>query len=252
MQNWGSRCFFLLLSLVICGCDRSSKCTERKHSLYFKYVLFHQPTRHGGQESVMQQRFYLGSELHVKWKCHCLKAKRASLWPTEEFDLCSAAAVVQVSTRRARILLSSWVTMFIYEGFHHGPKISKTNIKMKVKIKVLLLICFYSSKCTKKMHWHSKQEILEMKQKKYILGVWSRCKVLWFFTSQVFPDVTILFSDVVKFNEICIHITPMQVVDMLNEIYIVFDTLSEKHNVYKVSRRKAWRYSQLSLVVLSV
>lgn len=53
---------------------------------------------------------------------------------------------------------------------------------------------------------------------------------------QVFPDVTILFSDVVKFNEICIHITPMQVVDMLNEIYIVFDTLSEKHNVYKVGR----------------
>ena len=47
--------------------------------------------------------------------------------------------------------------------------------------------------------------------------------------------MTILFSDVVKFNEICIHITPMQVVDMLNEIYIVFDTLSEKHNVYKVN-----------------
>lgn len=58
------------------------------------------------------------------------------------------------------------------------------------------------------------------------------------FVSQVFPDVTILFSDVVKFNEICIHITPMQVVDMLNEIYIVFDTLSEKHNVYKVSLHK--------------
>uniref|UniRef100_UPI00398EF35B soluble guanylate cyclase 88E-like n=1 Tax=Pristiophorus japonicus TaxID=55135 RepID=UPI00398EF35B len=53
-------------------------------------------------------------------------------------------------------------------------------------------------------------------------------------TCQVFPDVTILFSDVVKFNEICIHISPMQVVDMLNDIYIVFDTLSEKHNVYKV------------------
>lgn len=58
------------------------------------------------------------------------------------------------------------------------------------------------------------------------------------FVSQVFPDVTILFSDVVKFNEICIHITPMQVVDMLNEIYIVFDTLSEKHNVYKVRPNK--------------
>ncbi|XP_052473634.1 soluble guanylate cyclase 88E-like [Carassius gibelio] len=53
-------------------------------------------------------------------------------------------------------------------------------------------------------------------------------------TCQVYPDFTILFTDVVKFNEIWIHITPMQVVDMLNEIYIVFDTLSEKHNVYKV------------------
>lgn len=61
---------------------------------------------------------------------------------------------------------------------------------------------------------------------------------MFLFPPQVFPDVTILFSDVVKFNEICIHITPMQVVDMLNEIYIVFDTLSEKHNVYKVSAGK--------------
>lgn len=65
------------------------------------------------------------------------------------------------------------------------------------------------------------------------------------FVFQVFPDVTILFSDVVKFNEICIHITPMQVVDMLNEIYIVFDTLSEKHNVYKV-RSPTKRHSSLS------
>lgn len=65
------------------------------------------------------------------------------------------------------------------------------------------------------------------------------------FKPQVFPDVTILFSDVVKFNEICIHITPMQVVDMLNEIYIVFDTLSEKHNVYKVSGRAGGRRHSL-------
>lgn len=67
-----------------------------------------------------------------------------------------------------------------------------------------------------------------------MLTVCAIITTLSLFASQVFPDVTILFSDVVKFNEICIHITPMQVVDMLNEIYIVFDTLSEKHNVYKV------------------
>ena len=54
------------------------------------------------------------------------------------------------------------------------------------------------------------------------------------FFSQVFPDVTILFSDVVGFTRICSHITPMQVVSMLNTMYTLFDTLSEKHRVFKV------------------
>lgn len=53
-------------------------------------------------------------------------------------------------------------------------------------------------------------------------------------SSQVFPDVTILFSDVVGFTRICSHITPMQVVSMLNTMYTLFDTLSEKHRVFKV------------------
>ncbi|XP_042196017.1 soluble guanylate cyclase 88E-like [Callorhinchus milii] len=53
-------------------------------------------------------------------------------------------------------------------------------------------------------------------------------------TCEVFPDVTLLFSDVVGFTRICSHITPMQVVSMLNTMYTVFDTLSEKHQVFKV------------------
>ncbi|XP_078280574.1 soluble guanylate cyclase 88E-like [Rhinoraja longicauda] len=53
-------------------------------------------------------------------------------------------------------------------------------------------------------------------------------------TCEVFPDVTILFSDVVGFTRICGLITPMQVVSMLNTMYTLFDTLSEKHRVFKV------------------
>ncbi|XP_013784010.1 soluble guanylate cyclase 88E-like, partial [Limulus polyphemus] len=53
-------------------------------------------------------------------------------------------------------------------------------------------------------------------------------------TCQDFDCVTILFSDVVTFTEICSRITPMEVVSMLNSMYSMFDQLTEKHKVYKV------------------
>ncbi|XP_077552282.1 soluble guanylate cyclase 88E-like [Haemaphysalis longicornis] len=53
-------------------------------------------------------------------------------------------------------------------------------------------------------------------------------------TCQYFESVTILFSDVVSFTEICSRITPMEVVSMLNSMYSLFDELTEKHGVYKV------------------
>ncbi|XP_042225179.1 soluble guanylate cyclase 88E-like isoform X2 [Homarus americanus] len=53
-------------------------------------------------------------------------------------------------------------------------------------------------------------------------------------TCETFESVTILFSDVVTFTQICSRITPMEVVSMLNAMYSIFDKLTEKHNVYKV------------------
>lgn len=50
----------------------------------------------------------------------------------------------------------------------------------------------------------------------------------------MFDSVSILFSDVVTFTEICSRITPMEVVSMLNAMYSIFDTLTEQNNVYKV------------------
>ncbi|KPJ19146.1 Soluble guanylate cyclase 88E [Papilio machaon] len=56
----------------------------------------------------------------------------------------------------------------------------------------------------------------------------------WLFPLQMFDSVSILFSDVVTFTEICSRITPMEVVSMLNAMYSIFDTLTERNRVYKV------------------
>ncbi|CAG9569228.1 unnamed protein product [Danaus chrysippus] len=53
-------------------------------------------------------------------------------------------------------------------------------------------------------------------------------------TCEMFHSVSILFSDVVTFTEICSRITPMEVVSMLNAMYSIFDTLTERNRVYKV------------------
>lgn len=46
--------------------------------------------------------------------------------------------------------------------------------------------------------------------------------------------VTIFFSDIVGFTSMCGEMKPIQIMKMLNELYMQFDKLVEKHGVYKV------------------
>jgi len=46
--------------------------------------------------------------------------------------------------------------------------------------------------------------------------------------------VTIFFSDIVGFTSIAGDMRPIQVMKMLNELYVEFDKVSEKYGVYKV------------------
>ena len=49
-----------------------------------------------------------------------------------------------------------------------------------------------------------------------------------------FESVTILFSDIYGFTKICGKCEPIQIVDMLNKLYTMFDTVVELNRVYKV------------------
>lgn len=68
----------------------------------------------------------------------------------------------------------------------------------------------------------------------------SQCKILNIkilgstIDAKTYPDVTMLFSDIVGFTSICSRATPFMVISMLEELYKEFDEACGYFDVYKV------------------
>lgn len=52
--------------------------------------------------------------------------------------------------------------------------------------------------------------------------------------AKTYPEVTMLFSDIVGFTSICATTTPMMVINMLQNLYEQFDLYCGQLDVYKV------------------
>ena len=58
--------------------------------------------------------------------------------------------------------------------------------------------------------------------------------ILIYILFQVFDNVTIMFSYMVGFAEICSQASAMKIVECINNVFTMFDNIIDKYDVFKV------------------
>ncbi|KAH8380698.1 hypothetical protein KR009_007840 [Drosophila setifemur] len=124
----------------------------------------------------------------------------------------------------------------VYERFkmlNHGRKVNFVDTMFQMLEK-------YSNNLEELIRERTEQLDIERKKTEQLLNrmlpssVAEKLKMGLGVDPEEFSDVTIYFSDIVGFTTIAAHCSPVQVVDLLNDLYTIFDATINAYNVYKV------------------
>ncbi|GFR44461.1 hypothetical protein Agub_g5722 [Astrephomene gubernaculifera] len=95
-----------------------------------------------------------------------------------------------------------------------------------VVLAVLLSLLLFLVLVNRRQH----MRLLHAMIPKKVISTLRRGKVF----TESFEVVTVLFSDIVSYTTMSAQMAPIEVVQMLDELYVEFDNLAEKHKLYKL------------------
>lgn len=147
------------------------------------------------------------------------------IWPTDEY---------QASRRHWR----SWAVLIIGFLWTHIPvTYLLTSVSRTAEIEALALA--RAEQASQLQQAFKQLEVEQAKSERLLLNVLpkaiaERLKEDTQTIAESFPEVTVLFADLVGFTKLAARISPTELVQLLNEIFTIFDRLAEKHGLEKI------------------